>query len=215
MTVSRAMAPLSRMPSESAPRAASTPAPPSLVPEPPSPTTTRGRPALDGGEDQLADAVAAGELGAPVDQVQPDGLGALDVGHVLDEQDGRGHPLAVRGLDGDARAARRPARRGARRRTRARRRPSAPGRARRRARAVAHPVAMASAASTAVRVPANLSGAISTRMAPSCRMPPTPGRGGVARPAGTTPGRRSRRPGRRRPGPGGPPRPTRTPPGRR
>ena len=48
---------------------------------------------------------------------------------------------------------------------RARRRPSARGRGRRPGRAVASRSAIASAACTAVRVPANLSGAISTRMA--------------------------------------------------
>ena len=65
---------------------------------------------------------------------------------------------AVRAADGHARAARRRAPRAARRRSRGRRRTSAPGRARRPARPSRQPAAIASAASTAVRVPANLSG---------------------------------------------------------
>ena len=149
---------------------ASSPAPPSLVPEPPSPTTTRSAPGVDRGRDQLADAV--GRRAAPASrglrrgQVQAARLGALDVRRAAVDQHRAGHRLAVRPATRSRPAGRRPARRAARRRSRGRRRPSAPGRARRRGRGAASPRRSPAAASTALSVPANLSGAISTRMAP-------------------------------------------------
>ena len=59
---------------------ASTPAPPSLVPEPPSPTTTVVAPPSTAARISSPTPVAGGELRAAVDQVQPDRLGGLDVG---------------------------------------------------------------------------------------------------------------------------------------
>ena len=123
------------------------------------------RSAVDGGEQQLADPAARRGLRVPVDQVQAGGLRALDVRRLAHAQHHRGHRRAVRAPTPSPPRARRRARRGGRRRSRGRRRPSARGRARRRAPCRRQPAAMASAASTAVRVPANLSGAMSTRMA--------------------------------------------------
>ena len=103
----------------------------------------------------------------PSIRCSPTTCARLDVGDVPDAQHRRPAPARRAGPRRSPPAARRRARRAARRRSPARRRPSARGRARRRARAVRQPAAMASAASTAVRVPANLSGAMSTRMSPS------------------------------------------------
>ena len=163
--MSRAIAPLSRMPSDVAPSAASTPAPPSLVPVPPSPTTILRAPDSTAARISSPTPKLSPNSGPPSTRCSPTAWALSTYADVLDAQHRRRHALAVRSLDGDRRGARRRARRGARRRSRDRRRPSAPGRARRRASAARQPSAMASAASTAVRVPANLSGAISTRMA--------------------------------------------------
>ena len=87
----------------SRPSAASRPAPPSLVPEPPSPTTTRVAPASQAARDQLADAVGAGLLGPSLlarREVQAARLGALDVRRAVVHQHGARHRLAVRAADG-------------------------------------------------------------------------------------------------------------------
>ena len=64
------------------PRAASRPAPASLVPDPPSPSTTRRTPGVDGGGQQLPHAVRRGPLGVALlgrHEVQTAGLRRLDV----------------------------------------------------------------------------------------------------------------------------------------
>ena len=128
------------------------------------------RAGVERGQQQLADPAGRGLLGPlPAGQVQAARLGALDVRRVADHQQRRRRRLAERARDRDRERRRRRAPRAARRRTRGRRRPSARGRARRPGRAAASPSAIAWAASTAVRVPANLSGATRMRTASSCR----------------------------------------------
>ena len=80
-----------------APRAASSPAPPSLVPLPPRPTTIRRGAGGGRGQQQLPHPGGGGGLDVTVaDQVPAAGLGALDVRHVTDTEHGRRHRLAER-----------------------------------------------------------------------------------------------------------------------
>ena len=79
--------------------AAISPRPPSVVAVPPTPTTTRPRAAGRRRDQQLADAVRRGaDRVAPVgvDQVQPDGLGRLDVRRVGQPQHPGRHRVAER-----------------------------------------------------------------------------------------------------------------------
>ncbi len=77
------------------------PAPPSVVPLPPSPTTTRRAPASTAADDQLADATRRGLLGTVLlGQVQAARLRALDVRRVPGQQHRGGRRLAERSRDG-------------------------------------------------------------------------------------------------------------------
>jgi hypothetical protein len=161
-----------------APSAASRPAPPSVVPLPPSPTTTVVAPGVDRGQQQLPHAVrvVARSASSPPVRCRPHAC-ALST-YAVSPTSSTVAGSARRTARGRSRpAARRRARRAARRRSRGRRRPSAPGRARRRARR-RPPSAIAAAASTAVRVPANLSGcsssATTTSATRSCSSPTSP-----------------------------------------
>ena len=120
---------------------------------------------LDRGDHQLADAVRRRQLGARrPGEVDAARLRALDVRRVVGEQDPPGHRVAERAAHRQRASACRPGSRRGRRRSPARRRTSAPGRARRPAPAAASPRPWQRLASTAVSVPANLSGAMRTRM---------------------------------------------------
>ena len=127
------------------------------------------RPALDRGGDQQAQPVRRGGLRVALgggEQVQPAGLGALQVGGVAvgGEQDLAGGRTAER-VDGRHRHPPAAERRGEHvDEARARRRRAAGAAGRRRRRRSRQPAATAAATSGAGRVPANLSGQISTRM---------------------------------------------------
>ena len=98
--------------------AASAPAPPSVVAEPPTPTSTTCAPAAAGGADQLAGAVGRRRPGVALGlrhEAEPRGGGHLQHrgAAVLDERELRLHGAAERILDLDARPSRRRARAGA------------------------------------------------------------------------------------------------------
>lgn len=88
--------------SATAPSAPSSPAPPSVVPDPPSPTTTRRYAGVDGEGDQRAHPGRAGLLGAqPPGQVEAAGLRTLDVGRLAYDQQRRGQFVTERSRHGD------------------------------------------------------------------------------------------------------------------